>query len=52
MKRHVKVSQSTRDEVRTKRLRQDAQRRMSTNLSEGIALSRALARFVGAARPK
>jgi hypothetical protein len=52
MKRHVKVSRATRDEVWAKRLRRDAQRRMSANLSEGIALSRMLARFVGVARPK
>jgi hypothetical protein len=52
MKRYVKVSRPTEDPVRTTRLRKDARRRMSANLSEGIALSRTLTRFVGAARPK
>jgi hypothetical protein len=52
VKRHGKVSKSIRDEVRARRLRRDAQRRMSVNLSEGIALSRTLARFVSAARSK
>ena len=37
------------DPVRQRRLREDARRSMSTNLAEGIALSHALMRFVGAA---
>lgn len=36
--------------VRRRRLREDAQRPMSVNLAEGIALSHQLLRFVGAAR--
>jgi hypothetical protein len=36
--------------VRLQRLREDAQRRMSVNLAEGIALSHKLMRFVGSAR--
>jgi hypothetical protein len=36
--------------VRRQRLRSDAQRPMSVNLSEGITLSHQLLRFVGAAR--
>lgn len=36
--------------VRLKRLRLDAQRPISVNLSEGIALSHQLMRFTGAAR--
>jgi len=36
--------------VRRQRLRSDAQRPMSENLAEGIALSHQLMRFVGAAR--
>lgn len=35
--------------VRLKRLREDAQRPMSVNLAEGIALSHQLIRFTGAA---
>jgi hypothetical protein len=37
------------DPVRAARLRHDAQRTMSTNLAEGIALSHKLLRFTGAA---
>jgi hypothetical protein len=37
------------DAVRVRRLREDAERSMSTNLTEGIALSHLLARFVGIA---
>jgi hypothetical protein len=37
------------DPTRVRRLREDAQRPMSTNLAEGIALSHLLARFVGVA---
>jgi len=36
--------------VRVHRLRQDAQRLMSVNLAEGIALSHKLMQFVGVAR--
>jgi hypothetical protein len=36
--------------VRLNRLREDAQRSMSVNLAEGIALSHKLMRFVGSAR--
>jgi hypothetical protein len=36
--------------VRLRRLRKDAQRPMSVNLAEGIALSHQLMRFTGAAR--
>lgn len=36
--------------VRLQRLRKDAQRPMSVNLAEGIALSHQLMRFTGAAR--
>lgn len=37
------------DPIRVARLRRDAQRPMSTNLAEGIALSHKLLRFTGAA---
>jgi hypothetical protein len=37
--------------VRVQRLREDAQRPMSINLAEGIALSHKLMQFVGTARP-
>lgn len=36
--------------IRLQRLREDAQRPMSVNLAEGIALSHKLMRFVGSAR--
>ncbi len=36
--------------VRVQRLRKDAERPMSVNLAEGIALSHQLIRFTGAAR--
>jgi hypothetical protein len=36
--------------VRLSRLREDAQRPMSVNLAEGIALSHKLMQFVGSAR--
>ena len=38
------------DAVRVRRLREDAQRPMSVNLAEGIALSHKLMRFTGAAQ--
>jgi hypothetical protein len=40
----------TVDPVRARRLRADAKRPMSVNLSEGIALSHKLLKFVGVAR--
>ncbi len=40
------------DPVRAQRIREDAQRPMSANLAEGIALSHMLLRFVGIARPR
>lgn len=36
--------------IRMRRLREDAQRPISVNLAEGIALSHMLMRFTGAAR--
>lgn len=36
--------------VRVQRLREDAQRPMSVNLAEGIALSHKLMRFAGSAK--
>ncbi len=36
--------------IRRQRLREDAQRSISVNLAEGIALSHKLMRFTGAAR--
>jgi hypothetical protein len=48
-KREAPVKQNT-DPIRARRLREDAKRPMSTNLAEGIALSRKLSQFVGAAR--
>jgi hypothetical protein len=36
--------------MRVQRLREDAQRSLSTNLAEGIALSHKLMEFTGAAR--
>jgi hypothetical protein len=38
------------EEERVRRLREDAQRPISVNLAEGIALSHKLMRFTGAAR--
>ena len=38
------------EEVRVKRLREDARRPMNVNLAEGIALSHQLMQFTGAAR--
>ena len=52
VKGRVKASKPVQDTARARRLQNDAQRTMSTNLSEGIALSRTLARFVGVARRK
>jgi hypothetical protein len=40
------------EQVRLQRLREDAARPMSKNLTEGIALSHQLMQFTGAARPK
>lgn len=45
------VSAAARAEaVRVQRLREDAQRSLSVNLAEGIALSHKLMQFTGAAR--
>lgn len=53
MERRDKVSQSASadaaEALRVQRLREDAQRPLSVNLSEGIALSHKLLRFNGAA---
>jgi hypothetical protein len=49
-KKHESSPASNVDAVRTQRLREDAQRPMSVNLAEGIALSHKLMRFTGAAR--
>ena len=50
MKKAVPASpRKAADPVRMARLRRDAQRPMSTNLAEGIALSHKLLRFTGAA---
>ena len=38
------------EQLRVQRLREDAQRPISVNLAEGIALSHKLMRFTGAAR--
>jgi hypothetical protein len=43
---------ATAEAVRVQRLRDDAQRPMSINLAEGIALSHKLMQFVGTARPR
>lgn len=43
-------SAANAEAVRVQRLREDAQRPMSVNLAEGIALSHKLMRFTGAAR--
>ncbi|MBA2506223.1 MAG: hypothetical protein H0V29_09790 [Thermoleophilaceae bacterium] len=40
------------DPIRVRQLREDAKRPMGVNLSEGIALSHTLMRFVGAARAR
>lgn len=56
MESGIPQSQSTKEAaaeaeaVRLDRLRKDAQRPMSVNLAEGIALSHQLMRFTGAAR--
>jgi hypothetical protein len=44
-----KPPSSAADPVRLERLRRDAERPMSENFAEGIALSHALLRFVGVA---
>jgi hypothetical protein len=41
---------ATTEAVRVRRLREDAQRPISVNLAEGIALSHKLMRFTGAAQ--
>lgn len=53
MKEREKVTSSAAanaEAVRVQRLREDAQRPISVNLAEGIALSHKLMRFTGAAR--
>jgi hypothetical protein len=52
VERRQKFSPSTAtgtEAVRVQRLREDAQRPISVNLAEGIALSHKLMRFTGAA---
>jgi hypothetical protein len=52
VKRRDKVSQpasADAEALRIQRLREDARRPLSVNLSEGIALSHKLLRFTGAA---
>jgi hypothetical protein len=44
------ISASSAEAVRVRRLREDAQRPMSVNLAETIALSHKLMGFAGAAR--
>jgi hypothetical protein len=46
----MKEAAAEAEAVRLNRLREDAQRPMSVNLAEGIALSHKLMRFVGSAR--
>lgn len=46
----LKEAAAKAEAVRLSRLREDAQRPMSVNLAEGIALSHKLMRFVGSAR--
>jgi hypothetical protein len=43
-------AEAAAEEVRVRRLREDARRPISVNLVEGIALSHKLMRFTGAAR--
>ncbi|HEX7058514.1 MAG TPA: hypothetical protein VF176_01515 [Solirubrobacterales bacterium] len=53
MKKRRKTASSaaaTAEAVRVQRLRADAQRPISVNLAEGIALSHKLMRFTGVAR--
>lgn len=58
MKEHEKQETSSQEAtsaanaeaVRVQRLREDAQRSLSVNLAEGIALSHKLMRFTGAAQ--
>jgi hypothetical protein len=45
-----KKAAAAAEAVRVRRLREDAQRSISENLAEGIALSHKLMRFTGAAR--
>jgi hypothetical protein len=52
VERHAKVSPTAAadaEATRVQRLREDAQRPVSVNLAEGIALSHKLLRFTGAA---
>ena len=51
MEPHKAASAAVQAEaVRVQRLREDAQRSLSANLAEGIALSHKLMQFTGAAR--
>jgi hypothetical protein len=49
MKEQQPSAAANSEAVRVRRLREDAQRPISVNLSEGIALSHKLMRFTGAA---
>jgi len=48
--RELRDAATAAEEVRVRRLREDARRPMSVNLAEGIALSHQLMKFTGAAR--
>ncbi len=47
---HTPSPAEAAEAVRVRRLREDARRPISVNLTEGIALSHKLMRFTGAAR--
>ena len=49
-RKEIQTPAETVEAVRVRRLREDAQRPISVNLAEGIALSHKLMRFTGAAR--
>jgi hypothetical protein len=49
-KPHKSAAPAKAEAVRAQGLREDAQRSLSVNLAEGIALSHKLMRFTGAAR--
>lgn len=48
----TRSSPDTNEAIRVRQLREDAQRPISVNLAEGIALSHKLMRFTGAARSR
>jgi hypothetical protein len=50
VKAHERAAAANAEAVRVRRLREDAQRSISENLAETIALSHKLMRFAGAAR--